>query len=327
MQTPTFVWAGVGLLLGSLSAFAQTPQAPPSPKPVPEWQVLPLPQGQAAIERAGKEISRYYFGGELRRPFLFPLIGPAGKSLTRMGHPRDPNGHSHHNSVWVSHHDLNGVSFWADAGKNRGQIVQQRVNRYEDAAAEAMIEVNLAWLDESGAKQLDELRTMRFLPLGERPGEWLLVVDLQLSAPKGKPATFGKTPFGLFAVRMAKTIGVHDGGGMIRNSEGGINEAGVFWKSARWVDYSGPILPGVTEGVTLFDHPTNPNHPTVFHVRDDGWMGSCLTFDGPRTIEPEQPLVLRYGVWVHSGAPPVEVLNARFAEFAKIGPPPPKTVK
>lgn len=77
--------------------------------------------------------------------------------------PRDPNGHSHHNSVWVSHHDLNGVSFWADAGKNRGQIVQQRVNRYEDAAAEAMIEVNLAWLDES-RQQLDELRAIRIPP-------------------------------------------------------------------------------------------------------------------------------------------------------------------
>ena len=38
--------------------------------------------------------------------------------------------------------------------------------------------------------------------------------------------------------------GVHDGGGTIRNSEGGVNEAGVFWKPARWCDYSGRIQTG-----------------------------------------------------------------------------------
>src|SRR6187455_1059626 len=83
----------------------------PAPKPVPRMQVLPLPMDQASIEREGLEISRYYFGKDLFRPFLYPLVGPSGTSLTRMGHPRDPNGHSHHNSVWVSHHDVGGIAF------------------------------------------------------------------------------------------------------------------------------------------------------------------------------------------------------------------------
>src|SRR5687767_1381262 len=108
-------------------------------------QVTPLPGDQAAIEWQGREISRYYFGKELRRPFLYPLIGPSGKSLTRMGHPRDPNGHSHHNSVWVSHHDVGGVGFWNDVTK--GRIVHKRVTRYEDTDEEAIIEVNNAWND------------------------------------------------------------------------------------------------------------------------------------------------------------------------------------
>ena len=37
---------------------------------------------------------------------------------------------------------------------------------------------------------------------------------------------------------------------------------------------SGPIAPEVIEGITLMDHPSNLNHPSVFHVRGDGWVAA-----------------------------------------------------
>ena len=148
-------------------------------------------------------------------------------------------------------------------------------------------------------------------------GEWLLLLDSQLEAPPGAPVTLAPTAFGMCAVRMAKTIGVHDGGGTIRNSEGGVDEAGCFRKPARWVDYSGPITPTASEGITLFDHPKNPSHPSPFHVRDDGWMGAALTFGGEIVIQPGQPLRLRYALYVHSGIPPVEALQKRWEAFAQ----------
>jgi hypothetical protein len=106
-------------------------------RPVPLMQVLPLPHDEASIERDGREIARYHFSPRDSRPFLYPIIGPSGKSLTRMGHPRDANGHSHHNSVWIAHNDVDGISFWADTGK--GRIVQKKV-RYEDTDEEALIQ-------------------------------------------------------------------------------------------------------------------------------------------------------------------------------------------
>jgi len=78
--------------------FAQP--AVPSPKPVPRLQVIPQPDHQASFQRDGVEIARYHFNPALNRPFVFPLIGPSGRSVTRMGHPRDPESHSHHNSQW-----------------------------------------------------------------------------------------------------------------------------------------------------------------------------------------------------------------------------------
>jgi hypothetical protein len=310
-------WAAAFLAFVAACTSHAQDQSPARHKPVPRMQVTPQPNGQASIERDGDEISRYWFDTDLKRPFLFPMIGPAGRSLTRMGHPRDPNSHSHHNSVWVSHHDVSGVDFWGDGGK--GRIVPKRVVRYEDTEAEALIQVQNAWVDDAGKPLLNEYRTMRFQPLDEN--EWRLVLDIELT-PVATAVTLGKTPFGLVGVRMAKTIGVHDGGGTIRNSEGGVDEEQVLWKRARWVDYSGPISREAIEGITLMDHPGNPNHPTYFHVRNDGWMGTSLTYDAPRTLEAGDKLNLRYGLWVHAGEPGRERIDEQFAEFAKTTDPP-----
>ncbi len=287
----------------------------PDAKPIPRMQVLPLPHDQASFERERVEITRYHFGPNQRRPFLYPIIGPSGRSLTRMGHPHAAASHSHHNSVWISHHDVNGDAFWPD--NTAGRIVPQWIVQYTDGDQEASLVAINHWVGKEDRVHLVERRGVKVVDLPNK--EWLLVVDLQLE-PKGQPATLGKTPFGMFAVRMAKTIGVNDGGGMIRNSEGNVNEQGpngCFWKRARWVDYSGPILPGVNEGITLFDHPANPNYPSHFHVRQDGWMGSSLTFEGPLVLEPGKLLRLRYALYVHRGVPSPAIIDRQWEPFSK----------
>ena len=106
-----------------------------------------------------------------------------------------------------------------------------------------------------------------------------------------------------------------------RNSEGGVNEKPIFWKKAKWVDYSGPIQPGIQEGITLFDHPSNPNHPSGFHVRDDGWMGAALSFGAPLVIKPGEPLRLRYALHVHAGVPESAAIQKQWELFANSSPP------
>jgi len=305
--------AGLAAILAAASGRAQVEL--PAARPVPAMQVVPLPDDRAAVTRDGVELTRYHFGPTLRRPFLFPLIGPAGRSLTRMGHPRDPETHSHHNSVWVAHNDVDGESFWDDRGP--GRIVHRRILRYDDADDAATIVALNAWVGKGDRVHLLERRGMTVRPLAD--GQWLLLLDLQLDAEAG-PAVLGATPFGMVGVRLAKTIGVSDGGGRIRNSEGNEGEQGPdggFRKRARWVDYSGPITGSAAEGIALFDHPANPNHPSPFHVRDDGWMGASLTLDGPITVRPGTPLRLRYGLFVHGGVPRPERIEERWAEFAR----------
>jgi len=283
---------------------------------VPLLQVIPQPDGQLSLERDGVELARYHYGRQARRPFLFPLRGPSGHGLTRLGHPHDPYGHRHHLSVWISHHDVDGVDFWSDTGA--GRIVHQRVDRIVDGEDECSFSVTNHWIAGEREVLLVERRVIRLDALPD--GEWRLILDLTLTAPN-HPVKLGKTPFGPLGVRVAKTMGVRDGGGTIRNSAGGVNESGVFWKPARWVDYSGPVSNTLSEGITLMDHPDNPNHPSIFHVRDDGWMGPSLTFNGPRTIAPHSPLHLRYALYIHRGIPQPPQLEAQWKEFAKLKPP------
>lgn len=282
------------------------------PKPVPRLQAIPQPYDQVSFERDGVEICRYHFGRALQRPFIFPVIGPAGRSLTRMGHPHDPFTHSHHNSVWISHQNVNGVNFWEDRGK--GRIVHQRVEQFEDEGDRSWMTSLNAWVDEGTNKTLMQERRRTMVQLQDA-GQYLLVIDMQFQALK-EPIVLGKTSFGPIGVRMAKTIGTNDGGGMIRNSEGGVNEKEIFWKKAKWVDYSGAITNQAIEGITLMDHPSNPNHPAGFHVRGDGWMGASLTLDEPLTIPVGKPLMLRYGLWIHSGRPALDDINRQWSAFA-----------
>jgi hypothetical protein len=306
----------VGLVLTLVSPHAQAQVDLPNAKPVPSMQAIPLADHQASLSRDGSELTTYHFGPELHRPFLFPIIGPSGRSLTRIGHPYDPEGHSHHNSVWVGHFDVGGQDFWGD--RSPARIVHRRVLRYDDGdEAAGLVSMN-DWVGAGGRLLMQERRGMFARPLDG--GDWLLVLDLQFEAHE-KPVTLGATAFGPVGVRVAKTMGINDGGGRIRNSEGDEGEQGprgAFRKHARWVDYSGPIAPGVAEGMTLLDHPSNPRHPPAFHVRADGWMGASPTLDGPIEIRPGTPLRLRYGLLIHGGVPKAEVIERRWRDFAAL---------
>ncbi|MCS7239547.1 MAG: PmoA family protein, partial [Thermoguttaceae bacterium] len=261
----------------------------PNRRPLPRVEAIPLPYAQVSVTNEGNELIRYHFGADLPRPFWYPLIGPGGRSYTRMGHPHDPVGHGHHNSLWIAHADVGGVSFWADS--DPGKVLHSRLELLEDGQDRASVITTSQWVDtRSGKVLMVDRRYWEVAPLDK--GEWYLTIRLELSAPKGGNVTLGTTPFGLLGVRVAKTISVADGGGRILNSEGGLNEKGCFRLPARWVDYSGPVTPDRDGGITIMDHPENPSFPTPFHVRDDGWFCPAVTLKGPIKIEDGQTLRL-----------------------------------
>ncbi|HOA51376.1 MAG TPA: PmoA family protein [Thermogutta sp.] len=308
---------------------------------VPPLQIYPQPYSQAAFVFVPipMELVRFHFGGTLFRPFLYPIRSPSGRELTRMGHPHDPISHSHHNSVWMSHADVNNSDFWSD--RTEARIVCRNVVEYgeqpgtpgqDGSFPTAWLLADIEWVSEKGTPLLKEERriTLQLFESAEKSwrnshsalaGGYLIIIDSSFRPATESPVTFGQTPFGLIGVRMTKTIGVRDGGGRILNSEGGVNEKGTFRLPARWMDYSGPVTVDQKAGITLFDHPNNPGFPNPFHVRDDGWMGICLTLNGPITLEKESILKLRYGLWCHDGVPGKEEIDNVFGIYSRLALP------
>lgn len=278
---------------------------------IPHCEVIPLPDHQASFRIAGQERLRWHFGPTYPRPFFYPLLGPSGTPLTRMGHPGAPD-HDHHQSIWFAHNKVLGIDFWGNRGAPR--IRQQQWMAYQDGEEKAIFAAQLGWYDGHEPK---ELLVQELIAIVRPADESETLLEIQATfRPTSATLEFGQTNFGFFAVRVAKSISAHFGGGQLTNSEGATGEPAIFGRPARWMDYSGPVLSvrdgtstEVVEGITYFDHSTNPHHPAHWHVREDGWMCASPCMKEPLTTSQQQPLKLRYLLHAHGGA-----LNEQRAE-------------
>jgi len=264
---------------------------------LPRVQIVPQPDDQVAFEADGKERLRWHASSRYPRPFFFPVVGPSGVALTRMGHPAAPD-HDHHRSLWWGHANVGGVNFWEERGGAQ-QVRQEAWVHYQDGDNQAGMVVRIGWFDAHKARLLQQELIAVLLPMDQ--GEALIEVQTAFtSAVEG--LKLGKTNFGFLGLRVAASLSALYGNGRLTNSAGEVGEARCFGKQALWMDYSGPVRDDQTEGITWFDHPTNPNHPTSWHVRDDGWMSAAFCLREAYPLARDKPLRLRYGFLVHGGA-------------------------
>lgn len=265
----------------------------------------------------------YCYGPELARPYLYPLIGPHSRSITRrMAQPEDEHmDHHHHRSVWVSHGDVNGVDNWSEM-KGHGRTVHRSFEILESGPVLGHIRSRADWVSAEGNKVLDEVRDQKFYNLPR----CCQIIDLRvvLTASEGE-ITFGDTKEGgIASIRTQPSIEVQNGG-RIENSWGGINEKETWGKRAHWCDYSGPVE-GLTVGIALFDGAGNFRHPTYWHVRDYGLMtanpfGLSFFFDDPDrrgdyTLKAGEALQFSYRIYIHDGDAKKGNVAQKYHDFA-----------
>lgn len=289
-------------------------------------QVVPLADHQVSLMIDGVEKVRWHYGSQYPRPFFFPLNGPSGESLTRMGHPGAPD-HDHHQSIWFANNKVNGLNFWAN--DSDAQVRQKQWLCYQDGPDQATMVVLLGWYAPDGTEVMEQELVATLLPItataADGPDEHALELQFTLRpSAEGAAVELEQTNFGFLAVRVAKSISASFGGGKLSNSEGGVGEQECFAKPAKWMDYSGPLAVGqgadrknVNEGITFFDHPQNPRFPTHWYVRQDGWMGAAYGLEKPDRITQDKPLTLRYLLHAHAGRYDPATAQRVFEEFAK----------
>lgn len=267
---------------------------------IPRCQVVPQADQQTAVTIDGREIFRWNFGHHYPRPFFHPVIGPSGANLVRMGHPGAPD-HDHHSGIWFAHNMIEGFDFWANGTGT--QIRQRQWLDYIDGDTNAGMAFLLDYYDGHEPDPILKQTTIVIVHPLERQ-EYLLELNLRLEPMKGR-VTLRQTNFGIVAVRVNATIAEFFGGGTITNDIGQQHESNLFGKESTYMDYSGPVRSNngqtIENGLTLFDHPGNPNYPSKWHVREDGWIGPSLNRDKAISMDPQTPLILRYQIHVHDG--------------------------
>ncbi|EMI21497.1 hypothetical protein RMSM_01570 [Rhodopirellula maiorica SM1] len=276
----------------------------------PRCQIIPLPGNQVAFAVDGSERLRWHAAHDAPRPFFFPLTGPSGIPLTRMGHPGAPD-HDHHRSVWFAHHKVAGQNFWADTTGTK--IRQTQWMAYDDGDDDARIAVQLEWFGTDETQPL--IKQDLFVSVAPAADDGLFV-ELQTSLRSvADTLELGQSNFGLLAVRVAKAISARFGDGVITGANRKQGETALFGMPSPWIDYSGSIDQGVVEGITYFDHSSNPRFPSKWHVREDGWMGASVCRDGAVMLYKDKPTSWRYLLHAHPGAIDHDVAAQIFDNF------------
>jgi len=245
-------------------------------------------------------------------PVLWPVIGPTGKPMTKLPAKGD---HPHHRSLWFTHGDVNGLSFWDK------ETIRHREFVKVESGQRAIVVTRNDWIARDGARVCEDERTLTFGTDGDTR---VIDFDITLKATDG-PVKFGDTKEGCGGVRVAETMEVRaEPGGRIVNSEGQTD--GEAWgKQAAWVDYYGPV-DGETVGIAILNHPSSFRFPTYWHVRTYGLFTAnpfgwsyfkSKDLDGSHTVALGEAITLRYRFLFHRGDEKEGNVAEAFSAYAR----------
>ncbi len=133
-----------------------------------------VPEKAVVVFREKTIVAASWFGPTVLRPYVYPFLGPGDRELTRLGHPLDPLGHSHHRSIWIGHHDVSGVNFWEESSR-AGRIAQTAAAIGAAEGNEVRVVLDCSWTAPDGKAILIEKRALAFIDLDE--GELAIEID------------------------------------------------------------------------------------------------------------------------------------------------------
>jgi methane monooxygenase PmoA-like len=261
----------------------------------------------------------YAYRGYTNKPYIAVLRGPSGRNVLE----DSPGDHVHHHGVWWGHGDVNGVDFYLEVpapGRRLGRIQHCDFEHVTNAPPRFGFTESLDWRDDEGERVIEESRSV-LVAFGD-PNHY--TVDLDSTYTAKRDLAFGTTKESVLpGIRMAEALtGVC--GGHIRSSFGGKGERQIFGQPAEWFDYWGDRkaiygLGDVVEGVAVFDHPSNPNHPNPVFVRSYGpnspFQGHHFT--GETTLASGESWRYRHRLVVHYGDTEEADIAGKYASWIR----------
>ncbi len=245
-----------------------------------------------------------------RSCYIHPIYGPCGEILTD-DFPKD---HYHHRglSVMWTHVTVGGKTYdiWTLIGM-RPRF--GRVLAMEDGPVYSLLRVNDGWYTDMGVKVIDETWTMKTY----RAGDHGRIMDMEIVLKAvGEPVSIRSSDrgYGGLNLRFAPRTDT------VLFSEKGRVPADTDKEPFLWNDLSAKFQGAeAVSGIAIFDNPTNVRHPQTWTNRYYGVLNPTPASLEPLVVTAEQPLHLRYRLWIHSG----DVVDGRVAQAyqAYVSPP------
>ena len=280
--------------------------------------VIPLSAAKITAVKAGSKINvtidnkyftSYIFSDDEKYPFFYPVNGPAsGGSVTSMRNAEYP----HHSSLFFGCDLVNGGNYWQE-GLERGRIISVNAEITKQGGDTVIITDECIWSRPGAISPVKDTRTITITA----PSANINQIDVEITMEMLIDVTIKKTNHSLFSVRMAADLSVKNGGTMI-NAEGIKSEKDTFGKNSPWMDFYGK-RGDATEGLAIFQHPSNPWYPSPWFTRDYGFMSPTPMYwpeNGTETILKKGAVInLRYRVLVHSGDHDQAKIAAAFEKY------------
>ena len=286
-----------------------------------------------------------YVIDQANKPYLWPVFGPTGKSMTRAfpmeevpEESKSQRDHHHHRGITFGHEDAAGSATWPerasyDRGQKNGQAPKsiepqlaklgriQHVSFTLTADAEhAVIEEHCDHVDSTGKRLFTEDRRLTFRATASTRS---IDFDQDFHATEGEVRFEDRKDAGL-SIRVPASMAVDTpSGGHIINSNNVVDKD-AWAKTAKWCDYYGPVE-GEVLGIAFFNHPSSYRYPTPWHVRSYG-LFAANPF-GSKSLDkalPEAPTVvpaggtmkLRHRFLFHKGDAASAHLEEAFTAYA-----------
>ncbi len=244
-----------------------------------EFTVEKTATGGAIVKVDGQVFAEYVVD-QANKPYLWPIYGPTGKSMTRSYPMKNVEGekqdHPHHRGLHFGHESIGDYDTWAEAAtfpaggktaerlKHLGSIKHREFKELTGGKTGVLYALS-DYVDPEGKIIITEERRMTFKVEGDTR---VIDVDLDLIATQGMVKVDDKKDAGL-SIRVPHSMSVDaKQGGAIINSAGD-KDADAWGKRATWCDFNGPVE-GAHLGIAMLNHPSSFRHPTPWHARSYG---------------------------------------------------------
>jgi hypothetical protein len=257
------------------------------------------------------------------KPYFHPVNLVNGVPLTWL---RPPD-HLWHRGLWFSWKTINGLNYWDPDTDAEGwsDLADCKIS-FPDVDRTCKLEMTITYHPKDKAAVLAETRK---LTVGSPGGDGGYEIDWHSVFKAGEAEVIlDRTPipgqkdgvawggYGGLSVRIAKGLL----NWQVINSEQQKDLEG-HGKTARWMDFSGETTDGKAAGMAIFDHPSNPRHPTPWFVSIDkkvpfGYFNPALLFKEPLALRAGQKLELRYRLLVHPGRPDAGQMEEKWKQYS-----------